>query len=314
MQEAESRTGERSGYAVPFKELWRMIKIKLRHKGKAIEVTPENYKDIAKGLCLSYSIIKRHLEMSSPIIINGKLGLYDIETDRDIGKFILGYVNGKLFTDPKEMVDNLSGYDVIAGFNSYRFDNENLFRECPESFETVRMSGFDLHKVRGCLNLDLLPAFMLWKPFLNGHSGQVLGDELGFKRKHDLSNPAGKCQEDIQIMRMFWPYARQIFETIDYIFGLDPETLSSTYHRKFGYSKLRRWFMQSWMIRMGIYPELVKRDSPKKPTYYLYHKKGFYTGINVFDIKSAYPFPSTLPQPSLTPGHSTLPQPSLTPG
>lgn len=266
-----------------------MAELLLDHNGRQLKVDRFNYKDVAKHLCLSYSIFCRMLGLRPPQPISGDVALYDIETDMDTKKFILGVVNNLKFDDPLGMVKEIAKHKVVAGFNNFRFDNEYLFRLCPELFETRYMSGFELHKVKGCMNLDLLPAFMLWKPFESTHQLNRLAEMLGIKRKYGLADVGKKCGEDVKILTKFWPYARQIYDFVETNFHIDPETLSSTYHKRFGYSKLRRWFLQSWMMQEGTYPELVKRDDPRHPTYYYMHRKGFFRDVNVFDVKSAYP-------------------------
>ena len=244
---------------------------------------------MAKKLCLSYSVLQRLAGIRKKTDLGGSIAFYDIETDMDTKKFMFGVVNSRIFSRPAELVEEIMRYDICAGFNNFRFDNEYLNMLCPSEFVSCRMPGFVLHKLRGCINLDLLPAFNLWRPLEASHQLNQLADVLGYERKCSLDDPKGKCFEDVDILRRFWPYAREIYEFVESHFLIDPETLSTTYHKKFSYSKLRRWFLQSWALQRGIYPALVKRESRKKPTYFYYCRPGFYRDINVFDVKSAYP-------------------------
>lgn len=255
------------------------------------EINQYNYKNIAKELCLSYSVLRRLINIRNEVKLNNSVCFYDIETD-DKGKFILGVIcdletDGKLFKNQKEMLKEIMKYEICAGFNSIRFDNEVLFFNNPEFFDTIFYGSFKLHKIKNTINLDLLPVYSLWNPFKASHKLNSLAKDLNFNRQFDLREKENKCFEDVLILKKFWFYAKELLEWIEHNFFIEPETICSLYYKSF--SKLRRWILQSYFLRNNIYPKLIKRKDKRKLSFFRYVKKGFWTNINVFDVKSAYP-------------------------
>ena len=250
-----------------------------------LEITKENYKDVCKKLSLPYCFFENTFS-NRKIELPDHAGFYDIETEND-ESFLFGFVNNRKFTDPQEMLQYLQQFPVICGFNSYRFDNRILFSLCPGMFTKKTINRFDIFLVDGPINIDMLPFYQLWKPFKASHKLDYLARDLGIERKFSLENKEQKCQEDAEITKAFYPHTRQIALWIYKNFQIDPSYLSSM--PSFQFSKLRRWMLQIYLLKHGILPELMRKDSKKEPHYFTYCKRGFYKNINAFDIKSAYP-------------------------
>jgi len=259
----------------------------LKYKNTQVDLNASNYKEIARELKLSYSILQGILGLRDQILLdNQKVAFYDIETDKT-NDFLLGYVNDKRFDSAEELVSELTNYDVVCGFNNFRFDNEILYNHAKQNFELRYEGSFCIKKIRNAVNIDLLPVFFFWKPFLHRHTLNQLAKVLGIKKIYDLSDLENKCKEDVEIMKAFYPYAKDLLNWLEINFKLDPETFSSLYYQNF--MKLRRWLLQSFMIQRGIYPKLHRVDDDRKPSFYYYHKKGFFKDVYVWDVSSAYP-------------------------
>lgn len=255
---------------------------------RRIEINRDNYKDFAKELSLSYAIFKRLLGIRPQILLDDNVCFYDIETDEKTGEFLFGLVNNIKFNDEESLLNKVQKFRVSAGFNTFRFDNEYLYKKEPQYFKTIPYGNFQLHKIKGCINVDLLPVFMLWNPFLGNHQLNTLAKELEFERKYDLSEKENKCFEDLQIMKMFYPLAKELLNWIETTYLIDPESVCVLFYKSF--SKLRRWMLQSWMMQQGTYPKLIQRGDKRKPSFYRYVKRGIYEKpIYVWDAKSAYP-------------------------
>ncbi|MCS7106063.1 MAG: hypothetical protein NZ942_01985 [Candidatus Aenigmarchaeota archaeon] len=251
-----------------------------------MKLTKNNLVKVANELKLSYSILRRLTNMRPEITLGDDACFYDIETKDN--KFMLGVVNDKVFYDAEEMLDYMKGFKVCCGFNNYRYDNEILFKDFPKYFKTVNFGNFVLHKIKGLINIDLLAVFMLWRPFKPSHKLNELAKELGFQRKHESGEfDENKCREDVEIMKRFYPVAKELLNWTEKNFFLDPETLCSLYTRDL--SKLRRWMLQSFMLQKGIYPKLVRIEDKRKPSFFHFHRKGFFQNIYVYDVSSAYP-------------------------
>ena len=251
-----------------------------------IAVTRENYVQIAGELKLSYAVLKRLANVRPQILLSDDACFYDIETEKN--KFTLGVVNDRLFTDPAEMLKYIQRFDVCCGFNTYRYDNEVLYRHknMASFFKTIDYRNFILHKIGRCINIDLLPVYMLHSPFSNRHRLDDLAKELNVKRQcNDYTEE--KCREDVQIIQKFYPIAKELLNWIETSFFVDPETICVLYYKDF--VKLRRWCLQSWMLQHGIYPKLIKVEDDRKPSFYRSYRKGFFGDINVFDVRSSYP-------------------------
>lgn len=251
-----------------------------------LSITQGNYFDIAKKLSLSYSILRKLIGARNTQILEHEPCFYDIETDEN-NKFLCGVVNDTTFYKPEDLILELRKYRICCGFNNFRFDNELLARLVPNGFKTQTHGSFILHKVWNATNIDMLPCFMLWKPFMQSHTLNNLATELGINREYNLDQKKQKCREDVMILRQFYPYAKKLLNQIEISFLLDPETVCSQYYNS--YNKLRRWMLQSWMLQNNIVPTLMQKSDPRKPSFYFYHKKGFFFDINVHDVKSAYP-------------------------
>lgn len=267
-------------------------------------INMSNYKEVARKLALPYNVLIEFINDNTGELNDSTEGfepnmnqvaIYDIETD-DRENFEFGYVNDKRFNDPALMSMELRKYPVIAGFNNFRFDNEILARSCPELWkETVMSGGFKIHTINTCI--DLLLCYALWKPFKETHKLDELAKDLDIARLYNLSDKDNKCQEDIAICKQFYPTARQVVNWIWFHFKIDPHTLCSMMMKQTG--KLRRWMLQSWMLQRGTLPLLIRRSCAEKPSYYLYAKPGYYKGINVFDVRSAYPTTAMILRSSL---------------
>jgi len=251
-----------------------------------IEINDKNYKQIAKKLCLSYSILQKLIGKREFTKLDGSVCFYDIETDEK-GEFILGVVNDKLFKNEKEMLEEISKFNICGGFNNFRFDNEYLFKSNPEYFNTIGFGNFKLHKIKNLINIDLLPIYMLWNPFKVSHRLRELAKDLNFNKQYDLREKEKKCFEDVLVCNKFWSFAKEIFNWIEYNFYIDCETICSLYYKSF--SKLRRWILQSFLLQNNIFPIPIKKTDERKLSFFRYAKKGFYEDINVYDVKSAYP-------------------------
>jgi hypothetical protein len=257
----------------------------------SLQIDYSNYKDAAREFSMPYSFFLNSIFDNRQDLL-GSICFYDIETD-DKENFTLGCVYSSkdnkvaTFTDPLVMVEFINSFDIACGFNCYRFDNEVLNKICPDKFRNIGMRNFKLNLFKDTINIDLYPLYNLWKPANKTHRLDQMFIDLNYPREYDLNNKGEKCKEDVLILNEFWPYAKQI---LDFIFS----------NFKIGYidicvvpigrsSKIRRWFLQTWLIQRGILPRLVRRNSDKKASFFTYAKPGFYKNINVFDVKSAYP-------------------------
>ena len=253
-----------------------------------IEVNKSNFRNIAAKIGVPYSYLASKMAKRDYVkdLDGFTVCFFDIETGDD-EKFLFGYANEHKFEDPETLLMYMKGFDVIVGFNSFRFDYEVLFKYCPAYFDTIDFSGFKLHVMSSKINIDALFYYQWWKPYGESHRLTRLAEEIGFQRMHDdLEDKDKKCQEDVAILVGFWDTIKELYKFFA-IFNMDHITYSTVPTHAFG--KLRKWMMQIWMIDNNIYPGLINENSSEKPEFFRYASKGLHRNVRSFDVKSAYP-------------------------
>jgi len=254
------------------------------------EISKANMWKVASSYALPHSMLASLF--SGKKYIDSLYGLsvvfFDVETD-DNEQFLFAYasVDGVMhrFASVEALVDFLLRYDVVVGFNSFRFDYEVIFRK-DARFHEVDCSGFKIRVVPNKINIDAFFYFCCWKPWKDSHSLNSLAEELGIVRSWDLSDKEEKCKEDVQILAAFWSHLTEVYSFLAW-FGMDHLSCSSIPARWF--SKLRRWMLQGWALKNGIMPALVRRESTNKADFFRYCRRGFYRDVKSFDVSNAYP-------------------------
>lgn len=223
-----------------------------------------------------------------------KVAFYDIETEdtsEGEARFQFGYVkslNGRAirYDNPVKMSEALRRYNVVIGFNSYRFDNEILAKTSPEHFETVDLPQFKLAAVRDVLNLDALMFYALWEPFERSHKLQLLGLRLGIDIP-GLDDKEKRCEAELQVLSQFWPHMAKLYDWFVTAYRIDPLTLFTLPVRNL--AKLRRWCLQAYLTQLGIYTRPFRCGATAKAEYLKIAKPGYYKRVHIYDVKSAYP-------------------------
>lgn len=238
-------------------------------------ITFETYKDIAAELKLPYDVVLGIGRLRRSLMIDSdNVGFYHVVSEKPF----LGYVNGVKVESWRDLYDSLMKFPIKAGFNCYRVENVRMGEELPLLMRGIQLGTFTFWKSTG-LWLDLMPLFFLWKP-AGSHTMRSLSEKMGLR---------GEVSTYTVAMSRFWNFAKQILNFAESEFFIGPETLCMTWHSGFGYARLRRIMLQSFVLKRGIWPELFQREDDRSPSFFLHNKPGIHRDVNIFDVKSAYP-------------------------
>ena len=224
--------------------------------------------------------------------LSGPVCFYDIETD-DAENFLFGFVTdeqgqSKRYDDAAGMVKAIAGFRVAVAFNSFRFDNRVLHGLAPDLFDVQDLMKLECHLIKGCINVDALVFYRLWKPFAVSHKLEYLARDVGMVKVHvGMEDKEAKCAEDCEVLRLFWPHCREMADWYWKVFRFDAEWMGAM--APYGMQKLRRWCLQVWVLEHGIVPELVQKRSKRRASFYMSARRGLHRDLVVYDVKSAYP-------------------------
>jgi len=261
-----------------------------------------NYRSFCREYSLPHSLVLSLMSNKSFKTLNGNnfsalkgsgdfVAFVDIETSDD-ESFEFAYVKEldgdfHFFKDPIALCNYLKNFDVIAGFNLFRFDYEVLSRYVPQFFETVKQGNFVLRIPKSKITLDLLFYYQVHKPFAPSHKLIYLARDIGFNYTADFSDKKNKCRQDVLVCEKFYKIAECYYNFIVKNFNLDFLSFSTIPGKWLG--KLRRYFFQSYCLKNKILPKLVRKETNLKPDYYRYFKRGYYENVYSFDISQTYP-------------------------
>lgn len=216
------------------------------------------------------------------------LGFYDCECN-DKEDFILGYVNEKLFENPQDMIKEMLNYDVLIGFNIFRFDNELLRKYAPEQFIEVKNADFIAYNLNGKIMIDLYSIISVIVG-LESYSAESLAKYNGFNEEllsHE-SDKNLKCLQDIRILKFLWEKYNipKVFNTLSTLANLD-----TTLMQIIKGERLRKWILVNKYLRSGFLPLKTNkaRSNKIKLGVVKYSKNGTYESMKYLDIRSTYP-------------------------
>lgn len=258
---------------------------------QGLKINKMNYLAVARELALPHSLLLSLMSGTDYHLIDDSMPVahFDIECDSE-DNFEFGVVNNEKFDDSKKLLDKIMEHQVITAFNTFRYDFPILAKLHPNYFDHIRLKNFDLVFLKSKLCLDMLFYFQIWKPppAQRSHRLDALAEVLGYKREHaTLDDKTAKCVEDVKILGMFYPYAREIYNFLTENFKIDAYSLSSIPSKWMG--KARRWLFQSYCIQHGIVPKLIQRRTTLKPNFFKYCKVGWHENLKEFDISRSYP-------------------------
>lgn len=228
-----------------------------------------------------------NVQFVNSISSEDKIAFYDIETS-DTEDFLLGYVNNKRFNNPKEMMEELIKFEVAVSFNGFIFDNQVLFKNCPNYFYEIKNATFITHTIKGVVNIDIF-RIMQTILTLEGYSAEYLAKHNGFVEELlDYKSPKNKkCEQDIRILKFLWEKYNipKVFNVLSKLSNIDI-TLMQIIPK----SRLRKWILMNLYLQKGYLPlrprnpEIKLSSEPVK-----YFKKGVYEDYSYWDIKNCYP-------------------------
>jgi len=226
------------------------------------------------------------IQFCSNVDKDDKVGFYNVEVD-DEDNFLIGVVNEELFTDPQLMVNRMKEYDVVVAYNSIRFDNEILAKNCPYDFIDIENAGFVARQLKGVLCIDLL-SILSNDITIENRSSEDVACSVGFDEDLiDENKIEEKCKQDVRMVKIVYEKKNiaMVFNTISKLVNLD-----SMFWQMIPSVRLRKFLHINKYLREGILP-LKKTPAPiiDNPEAVKMAKKGYYQGYSYWDISSTYP-------------------------